>query len=199
MIPSGDVVALELDPRKTALVMIDLQKGILGAPRAPHSVEDVLARNVSIARALKARGGLVAPVRVEFGAGGALAPTGLIDAPGLPALPADFAELHADVLALEPDLIVTKRQWGAFHGTELDLVLRRRGIETVLLTGVATNFGVESTAREGWSLNYNMVVVEDACSTFSAEWHAFSVEAILPRVSRLRATAEVLAALREAA
>ena len=188
-------MALELDPRKTALVMIDLQKGILGAPRAPHSVEDVLARNVSIARALKAGGGLVVPVRVEFGAGGAFAPTGLIDAPGLPELPDDFAELHADVLALEPDLIVTKRQWGAFHGTELDLVLRRRGIETVLLTGVATNFGVESTAREGWSLNYNMVVVEDACSTFSAEWHAFSVEAILPRVSRLRATADVLAAL----
>lgn len=192
-------MALELDPRKTALVMIDLQKGILGAPRAPHSVEDVLARNVAIARALKAAGGLVVPVRVDFGPGGSLAPMGQIDAPGLPTLPDDFAELHPDVLALAPDLIVTKRQWGAFHGTELDLALRRYGITTVLLTGVATNFGVESTAREGWSLNYNMVVVEDACSTFSAEWHTFSVEAILPRVSRLRSTADVLATLETAA
>ena len=192
-------MALELDPRKTALVMIDLQKGILGAPRAPHSVEDVLARNIAIARALKAAGGLVVPVRVDFGPNGSLAPTGQIDAPGLPALPDDFTELHPDVLALDPDLIVTKRQWGAFHGTELDLALRRHGITTVLLTGVATNFGVESTAREGWSLDYNMVVVEDACSTFSAEWHAFSVEAILPRVSRLRSTADVLSALGAAA
>lgn len=191
-------MALELDPRKTALVMIDLQKGILGAPRAPHAVEDILARNIAIARRLKAGGGRVVPVRVDFGPGGLLAPTGKVDEPLPASLPDDFADLHPDVLALEHDLIVTKHQWGAFHGTELDLALRRCGITTVLLSGVATNLGVESTAREGWSLGYDMVVVEDACSTFSPEWHAFSVGSILPRISRLRSTDQVLAALETA-
>lgn len=188
-------MALELDPRKTALVMIDLQMGIMGAPRAPHQVEDVLDRNVRLARAVKAGGGMVVAVRVDFGPDGSLAPKGEIDAPRLGTLPDDFAVLHPDVQGLEPDLVVTKRQWGAFHGTELDLALRRRGITTVLLGGIATNFGVESTAREGWSRNYDIVVVEDACTTFSAEWHAFAVEAVLPRISRLRSTEAVLAAL----
>ncbi|WP_291540063.1 isochorismatase family protein [Brevundimonas sp.] len=191
-------MALELAPRKTALVMIDLQKGILSAPRLPHAVEDVIDRNLALARALKAKGGKIVPVRVDFGPGGSLAPKGAIDAAPLGDLPADFAELRPEMLALSPDLIVVKRQWGAFHGTDLDLYLRRSGITTVLLTGVATNMGVESTAREGWSLGYNMVVIEDACSTFSAEWHAFAIDNILPRIARVRSTAETLDALEAA-
>jgi len=198
VIPSGDVVALEFDPRKTALVMIDLQKGILSADRFPHAVEDVVERNLTLARALKAKGGRIVPVRVDFGPNGELAPKGAIDAAHLSELPADFAELRPEVLALEPDLIVTKHQWGAFHGTDLDLYLRRLGIETVLVSGVATNMGVESTVREGWSLGYGMVVVEDASSTFSVEWHEFAITQILPRISRVRSTAEVLAALEAA-
>lgn len=188
-------MALELDPRKTALVMIDLQMGIMGQPRAPHAVADVLDRNVSLARALRRAGGFVVAVRVDFGHDGSLAPKGQIDGARLGALSDDFARLHADVVELEPDLIVTKHQWGAFHGTDLNDALRRRGVDTVLVGGIATNFGVESTAREGWSQNYSMVVIEDACTSFSAEWHGFSVEAILPRIARVRSTEAVLAAL----
>ena len=191
-------MALELDPRKTALVMIDLQKGILAAPRFPHAVEDVVARNLTLARALKAKGGRVVAVRVDFGPGGALAPKGAIDAAPMGDPPADFADLRPEVLALAPDLIVTKRQWGAFHGTELDLYLRRLGVETVLVAGVATNMGVESTVREGWSLGYGMVVIEDASSTFSDEWHTFAIDNILPRISRVRSTDAALRALEAA-
>lgn len=195
MIPSGDVVALELDPSKTALVMIDLQEGILSSPRFPHTVDEVLERNLRLARALKARGGRVIAVRVDFGIDGSLAPRGLTDQERMGAVGPDFAKLRPEVAALGADLVVTKRQWGAFHGTELDLYLRRLGVETVLVSGVATNLGVESTLREGWSLGYDMVTVEDACSSLSADWHDFAVKAILPRISRVRTTAEVLTVL----
>ncbi|MCK6104085.1 MULTISPECIES: isochorismatase family protein [unclassified Brevundimonas] len=185
-------MALELDPRKTALVMIDLQKGILSTPRLPHDVETVVDRNVTLAKAVKAAGGRVVAVRVDFGAGGELAPKGATDTTPMGDLPADFADLRPEILALAPDLIVTKRQWGAFFGTDLDPCLRRLGVETVLVAGVATNMGVESTVREGWSLGYGMVVVEDACSSFAAEAHDFATTKILPRIARVRSTAQTL-------
>jgi nicotinamidase-related amidase len=110
-------------------------------------------------------------------------------------LPPDWAEFAPGIADLPADVVIAKRQWGAFHGTELDLQLRRRGIATVILAGVATNFGVESTAREAWQNNYAVIVAEDACASVSAEHHAFSIGKILPRVARVRSTAEILAAL----
>ncbi|MGO9757626.1 MAG: isochorismatase family protein, partial [Roseiarcus sp.] len=92
-------------------------------------------------------------------------------------------------------IVITKRQWGAFYGTELDLQLRRRGIGTVVLAGVATNFGVESTAREAWQHNYAVVVAEDAVTSLSEELHRFSIDKILPRIARVRSTAEIVGAL----
>ena len=85
---------------------------------------------------------------------------------------------------------------GRLFGTELDLQLRRRGFDTIVLTGVATNFGVEQTAREAWQLGYSVVVAEDATSSISEAAHRFAVETILPRVSRVRSTETILAALR---
>ncbi len=94
-------------------------------------------------------------------------------------------------------LRVTKRQWGAFFGTELDLQLRRRGITTIVLSGVSTPIGVEQTAREAWQLNYNVVLVEDASAATAgdAQIHEHSIKKILPRISKIRSTADVLAAL----
>src|SRR5262249_51459503 len=105
------------------------------------------------------------------------------------------AEFVPEISALNSEVVITKRQWGAFHGTELDLQLRRRGIDTIVLVGIATNFGVESTAREAWQHGYSVIVAEDACTSMSADMHAFSVEKILPRISRVRSTEEVAAAL----
>ena len=110
-------------------------------------------------------------------------------------LPADWAELVPEIAALGAEVVITKRQWGAFYGTELDLQLRRRGVTTILLAGIATNFGVESTAREAWQHGYDVVVVEDACTSVDAAMHGFAIEKILPRVSRIRSTADVIAAL----
>ena len=108
---------------------------------------------------------------------------------------ADFAEFPPEIAAIPADLTITKRQWSAFFGTELDLQLRRRGITTVVLGGIATNFGIESTARDAWFQNYAVVVAEDAASSLDAELHRFSIEKILPRLARVRSTAEIVAAL----
>ena len=107
---------------------------------------------------------------------------------------AELSEIVPQIMSLPHDIIITKRQWGAFYGSELDLQLRRRGIDTLILGGIATNFGVESTAREAWQHNYGVVVAEDACSSIG-DLHQFSIEKIMPRLARIRSTAEILAAL----
>jgi nicotinamidase-related amidase len=91
--------------------------------------------------------------------------------------------------------VITKRQWGAFYGTELDLQLRRRGIRTIVIGGIATNFGVESTARDAFERGYEQVFAEDAMSSVSAEAHRFAVSVVFPRIGRVRSTDEILQAL----
>ena len=93
---------------------------------------------------------------------------------------------------MEPsDLTVTKRQWGAFYGTDLDLQLRRRGVRTIALGGVATNFGVESTARDAWERGYEIVIAEDVTSSLSVELYDFSMRYILPRIAVISYSAAV--------
>ena len=187
---------LELDPRSTALVVVDLQKGIVARPAAPHAAADVIARAAALARACRARGALVVLVRVAFDARLRDRLASPADEP-MPATPppADWADLVPEMEPGPDDVVVTKRQWGAFYGTDLDLQLRRRGIRTLLLTGIATNFGVESTARDAWERAFHLVFVEDAMTSFDAAMHRFPVERIFPRLGRVRASAEVLAAL----
>jgi nicotinamidase-related amidase len=109
-------------------------------------------------------------------------------------MPPDWADLVPEV-GREGDLVITKHQWGAFYGTELDLQLRRRGVTTLLMCGISTNFGVESTARDGWERGYRIVFVEDAMAGLSAEAHAFAVTTIFPRIGRVRSSADVLETL----
>lgn len=191
-------MALELDPGKTALVLIDLQKGVLSMPLQPHAANAVVDRGAALARAVAGGGGLVVAVNVAFAPDQGDRATGRTDAPAATgAPPAGFAELHPEVAALDA-VVVTKRQWGAFHGTALDDLLRRRGIRNVVITGLATNFGVEQTAREAWQHDYSVVIADDACSSFSPEMHDFALTAVLPRIARIRSTAEVLEALEAA-
>jgi nicotinamidase-related amidase len=187
---------LTLSPKSAALVIIDLQKGILARPMAPHPVSAVIANSVRLATALTKAGGVVVRVHVSFSPDGADRLTQEVDQtmPGGPQ-PPDWAEFVPEIAALKADVTIVKRQWGAFHGTELDLQLRRRGIDTIILTGVATNFGVEQTAREAWQLGYSVVIAEDAVSSVSEAAHKFAIDTILPRVSRVRSSEAILAAL----
>ena len=189
-------MTLELDPRASALVLIDLQKGIVARTTAPHASADVVARCAQLARACRERRALVVRVRVAFDAAGRERLATLVDAPMPPGpVPPDWSDLVPEVGESPDDVIVTKKQWGAFYGTDLDLQLRRRGIGTIVIGGIATNFGVESTARDAWERAYNVVFVEDAMASFTADAHRFPVENIFPRLGRVRSTADVLATL----
>ncbi|RKP59030.1 hydrolase [Pararobbsia silviterrae] len=189
-----------LDPRTTALVLIDLQQGILPFAKGPRTGDAVLETSARLAKRFRERGALVVLVRVgwhdDFADSLALPadqPTRL--APGM--LPANWLDFPDALEAGDKDLYITKRQWGAFHGTELDLQLRRRGIRTIVLGGISTNIGVESTSRVAYELGYEQVLVEDAMSAGATEHHDASVKFIFPRVGFVRQADEVLAALGE--
>ncbi len=184
---------INLDPRTTALVLIDLQKPIVAMPLNPHSGPDVVKTSIGLAERFRTAGSLVVLVNVAFAKdfGDALRPN--VDQPfALPpgGLPEDWAEL-VDGLAQPTDIRVTKHQWGAFYGTDLDVQLRRRGIKTIVLGGIATNFGVESTAEQAWERGYEVVIPEDTTSSRTAEMHAFSIESMLPRLSRITKAANI--------
>jgi nicotinamidase-related amidase len=189
---------LHLEPATTALVVIDLQRGIVANPAAPHDPKDVVARAAQLAGAMRAAGGTVVLVHVTPSPDGKDALRPITDGPGRPggSPPPDWSEIVPELGPEAANVVITKHQWGAFYGTELDLQLRRRGIDTIVLCGIATNWGVESTARDAFEHGYQQVFVEDAMSARAAEEHAHTVSTLFPRIGRVRSTAEVLAALK---
>ncbi len=183
----------KLDPRHTALVLIDLQKGILPFAGGPHAASDVLAKSAELAKRFRELGAPVALVRVGFSTDGADMLRQTVDSPSkMGTLPADWWEFPEELHVVDNDIRITKRQWGAFYGTELELQLRRRGIEQFVLGGIATNIGVESTARNAYELGFGMIFAEDAMSSTGPEMHHFAVKNIFPRLGRVRSTAQIL-------
>jgi nicotinamidase-related amidase len=188
----------KLDPKTTALVLIDLQQGILGFAKAPRTAEPVLSASAKLAKRFREIGAPVVLVRVGWSADFGDALKQPVDQPmTLPAggLPANWWDFPEALEVGEHDLKITKRQWNAFHGTELDLQLRRRGIKTIVLGGIATNIGVESTARAGHELGYALVFAEDAMSCGAPEHHQASVDYIFPRLGQVRQSEDVIHAL----
>ena len=186
---------LAIDAKSTALVLIDLQHGIVGMPLSPHAGADLVKRAASLAEAFREKGGTVAYVRVEIGE----VLRHQVDAPmfdpSAPPPPPIASQLVPESGYQAGDLLIVKRQWGAFYGTDLDQQLRRRGIRTIVIGGIATNFGVESTARAAFDRGYALIFVEDAMASFSAEMHDFAVQHIFKRMGRVRTSVEVLESL----
>lgn len=169
-----------LDPRRTALVLIDLMPRILGLGTAPLSGPVVLERSVALAAGTRAAGGLVVNVRVER--------------PGVEVQPEGSG--FAPEAAPQPgDLEIVKRTIGAFGRSSLDAELQARGIANVVLTGVATNFGVESTARAAADLGYEVIFVADAMTALDADAHTFALDYVFPRLGATCTSAEYLQAL----
>lgn len=182
-----------INPEKTALVLIDLQEGILAIDTQPYPSSQILAKGKQLTEQFRQAGAPVVLVHVGWQADFADAPQGQTDASaGHPegGLPETWSDL-APGLQQEGDIVVLKHQWGAFTGTDLDLKLRRLGVDTIVLGGIATNIGVESTVRHAWELNYNVVVVEDACATFTQEEHQMSMEKIFPKIARVTTTEQL--------
>ena len=181
---------------RTALVVIDLQRGIAGRNVAPHSAPDVVAKSVKLVQAFRSARLPVVLVHVTFAADGSDALKPLVDEPVQMGAPApDFAEFVPELGVQPSDLIVTKRNWGAFYGTDLDLQLRRRDVSRIAICGIATNIGVESTARDAFERNYKLLFVEDAMASMSDDEHTHSVTRIFPRMGIVRSTDQVLKAL----
>lgn len=173
-----------------ALVVIDLQKGIVGLAGA-RPIAEIVGRAAQLARAFRERGLPVVLVNVAGRA------PGRTDAgPPRMALPPDWAELVPELEQQPTDHLVTKHRVGAFIGTPLDGILREKGVTQIFLAGVATSIGVESTARSAHDHGYNVVLVEDAMTDMSPEAHRHAIEVIFPRLGEVTTTAEVLQQLK---
>ena len=174
-----------LDPR-SALMLIDLQKGVVGLPLA-HPVGPVVAHSAALAEAFRARGLPVVLVNVSGGA------PGRNEAPRMPAMPDGWDELVPELGRRASDHCVTKKTWGAFGVANLNAHLKGLGVTEIVLAGIATSIGVESTARQAHELGYNLALVTDAMTDRSAEAHENSVTRIFPRLGETTTTADILA------
>ncbi len=179
-----------IDP-KTALIVVDLQNAVMTIPVA-HPNTEVVAHAAQLADAFRARG---LPVVLVNAAGGA---------PGRTETPrrGSFGEGIEDPLGIVPELnqsatdhLVTKRTWGAFTATDLDEYLKSQGVTQVVVTGIATSAGVESTARHAHENGYNVTLATDAMTDRSTEIHDFVVTNVFPRIGESGTTAEIIALL----
>ncbi|MFE2068000.1 isochorismatase family protein [Streptomyces sp. NPDC059467] len=165
---------LALDPARTALVLVDLMDRIVALPLEPRKGTEVLHAAEELA-AFRAAGAPVVLVRVERPA--------LAEQPPGSALVAGLRK--------EGDVEITKRTIGAFQGTELDARLRRLGVTRLVFGGIATNLGVESTARAAADLGYDLVFVEDAMAALTAAEHEASVRLDFPRLGTVVTAADL--------
>jgi nicotinamidase-related amidase len=187
---------LHLRPATTALLLMDLQGGVAGIDTSPRSVAEVVRCSARLALAGRAAGALVIWVRGggEPDGGDAWRPDADQPSPKGPR-PTGWDQLLPELGVQPRDLLITKRHWGAFYGTDLDLQLRRRGIDTLVMGGIATNFVVESTARDAAERGYRVIFVEDAMAARSHEEHQYPLARIFPRIGRVVGSSMVEALL----
>lgn len=187
---------LKIHKEKTAIVVIDLQKGITTMPGVPYSAQDIISNTSLILSAARKNKMNVFLVRVTPSPDlkDTLRPISETSFPVREFNP-EWSEYVPELNIQPSDFLITKHQWGAFYDTGLDLQLRRRGIDTIILCGIATNMGVESTARFAYELGYNQIFVEDAMSARSKEEHEYPIKYIFPRFGLIKKTSEVVKAL----
>ena len=186
---------LDISRKTTALVVIDLQKGIAAQPTQPHSSAEVIRNAARLVTAFRKN---VMPVflvhvvstpetMLKIKSDETFSRTG--------PTPADWSEFIPEIAPGPADIVIGKKQWGAFYGTDLELQLRRRGMDTIVLCGIATDYGVESTARFAYEFGFQQVFAENAMASRTAEQHYAAVNFILKRMGRVRSTDEILAAI----
>lgn len=187
--------SLTLDRSRTALVLIDLQNGIVGRETMPYPSSEVVENAVKLVQKFRENKMPIFFVHVDHRGSFPLklATDSSISRGG--ELPEGWAEFVPELGVTEDDFVITKHQWGAFYGTKLEQQLRRAGIDTIVLGGIATTYGVESTARFAYEYGFNQVFPEDAMTDMSEESHRVAVKYVLKRMGKVRSTQEVLEAL----
>jgi nicotinamidase-related amidase len=178
-----------LDP-KTALIVIDLQKGLLSYPTAPYPIAEVVKRSVALVEAFRRHR---RPVVLVNATGGA---PGRSEQPRPPGnFPPDFAELLPELNQQPGDHTVAKKTWGAFTNTGLDQHLRAQGVTQVVVVGVATSIGVESTARYAHEHGFNVTLAVDAMTDLNGDAHTNSITRIFPRLGETGTVQEIIGLL----
>jgi len=184
----------QLEPT-AALILIDLQKGILDSVQP--QVQGVLSNAAALADAFRAHGRTVVLVNV---AGGAPGRTDAQPAGGSqPPRPEGWTDLAPELGSDPHDILITKHRWGAFTGTDLDDQLRSRGVTQVVIGGVSTSIGVETTARSAYELGYHVVLAVDAMLDRDPTAHEHSITRIFPRLGETSSADAIQAALEEIA
>ena len=171
---------------KTALIVIDLQKGIVALPPAELSAPVIKQACVLVA-AFRSHNLPVVLVNVNGGAPGRTE-----QSRGQRAHEPGWDELIPELNQQPTDHQVTKRTWGAFAHTELDAYLRDRGVTQVVIAGVATSIGVESTARQAYELGYNVTLAIDAMADLSPDTHLNSITRIFPKLGETGSTQDII-------
>ncbi len=174
---------------KTALLIIDLQKGIVGLPTA-HPMGEILRHAGILAEAFRRHGLPVVLVNVDGGAPGRTE-----QAPRVRDFPAGWTDLVPELNQQAGDHTVTKRTWGAFTNTGLEDHLKKLGATQVVVIGVATSAGVESTARQAHECGFHVTLAVDAMTDMNPDAHTHSIARIFPRLGETGTTGEILALL----
>lgn len=187
------------DLSKTAFVAIDMQKGIVNnGTLSPHTAQSILSNNDLLVRTLKRTAALKVLVNVDISTFPYLSQQ--TDMGGMTApVPPEFTDLLLKDSLKDTNnmLTITKYNPSAFFGTSLDLQLRRRGIETIILSGVATTNGVYATALDAFQHGYHVVLAEDACSDRDKESHQLFIKKIFPKTARVRSTKQIIEAIQQ--
>lgn len=175
----------QLDPR-IALIVIDMQKIVASMPAA-HPFAEVLTNAGHLAEAFRQRDLPVVLVNVV-----GMAPGRSEQNHSGGALPPDWSELLPELNQQPQDHLVSKKTWGAFTNTGLEDYLKSASVTHVVVCGVATSVGVESTARQAHELGFNVTLAVDAMTDLSAEAHANSVERIFPKLGETGTTQDMI-------
>jgi nicotinamidase-related amidase len=176
---------------KTALVLIDLQNGVVGLPLA-HPVANVLANAAKLVAAFRKAGLPVVIVNVN--------PTGAAwtkvrkdaNPTGGAAFKEDWLDIVPEIVTQNSDIFITKHTWGAFYETELDNELKKKNITGIVIAGISTSIGVEGTARGASERGYNLTFAEDAMTDMFSDAHEHSLTRIFPRIGEIGTTDDVI-------
>jgi nicotinamidase-related amidase len=197
------VSAEQLDPARTCLLLFDLLEGHVNRDAAARErYRPVIANAAALLAAARRAGAMVAYANADHrpdelrrrlrDTDNRLRPvTAESDRPAI-VRGTPQANIVSELAPRSSDYIVPKHRWSAFHGTYLDLALRARNVDTLVLCGGSTDVGIAATAFAARDLDYDLLIVSDACTSPEQDNHAQFMKRIFPRMARIRTTAEVL-------
>jgi len=181
--------------KNTALVLIDLQKGIVSYPLV-HPITGVLQNAAKLVAAFRKAN--LPVVIVNVNPGGAAWTKARKDAkPPAPALADDWLEITPEIITRPDDIFITKHTWSAFFETQLQNELQKRGVTGIVIGGISTSIGVEGTARTASEFGYNITFASDATTDMNASAYEHSIDRIFPRMGEVDVTDNIIAELEE--